>query len=160
MSYKVDYRHLITNLVPSFLRKIKFLSFLYVFGNVMTKLNDKFNIFGNDVDEFLKYDLRKKYLEKRLNDLFDPVNRQITVTNNVYDIQSYLYQISENAVETYKFNKFENRQSVYVYQSSETLNTNNFTVNVPSTLIDTDDVISATINEYLLSAKQYNINRF
>lgn len=118
MLFRVNFRTLILQLLPFFLRFPKLLRFLFSAVKPLQELNDDGVIvrdFGTDnpsfyqlsqfIDEFVAYDSRTIYLQKWLNNYYDPFDERIEIINN-NNVPYYLFQLSEEEEPRYWYNQW------------------------------------------------------
>lgn len=117
--FKVNYRDLLNQVIAWFLRGDKFRNLLYSAIKPLSELNDNgvtveffnqkdrsFYQFTRFISNFIQFDARTIYLQKYLNDRYDPSNEGIVITNN-----------NTTADVIYLFNQEENQEPVYFYNN-------------------------------------------
>lgn len=98
------------------------------------------------------------YLEHYLNDLYDPINRDIYIEDFDGPETTYLFNKAENNEETYLFNKSENEPPTYLYNKAELQALQiDFVVFVPASVTFTEVVMRKQIDKYKLAGKAYKI---
>lgn len=100
------------------------------------------------------------YLEKILNLNFDP-DEGIYITDSPSSISNVvLFQEVELNEQTIFYQESENQTDVVFYQENEILNSPSFIVNVPTGLNFNLNQLTATINKYKISGKNFTINYY
>jgi hypothetical protein len=111
-----------------------------LFLNVISLISDRFQALHADVHAYynvVKYDAtitpQTIYLEKLLNDTFDPTNQDIVIINGILFNEVYLFQAFENNENTYVYNAAESApEEVYIFTIEEEATIPDFIVQVPS----------------------------
>lgn len=118
--FNVSYRDLTFQALPHFLRKSNFLKLIFsaikplqtlnndgVIVESFGQLNPSLYQFTLFIENFLRFDARTIYLERYLNDLYDPVARQINIVNNNAANVLYLFNDAEQHTPVYMFNNWD-----------------------------------------------------
>lgn len=151
--YNIDYSKLTTWLVPTFLRKQKTLAFVRVLIEPVIKLYNDLIAFRNDVVYKINHNGQVVYLQKVLNDRFDPSERRIYITDGNINEPTYIY--------TYLENKpiFLGKRHIYSREELKFRDVD-FVVVFPSNFLLKGEVlirIKALVNYYKLASKTYEI---
>lgn len=127
-------------------------------------LSDKLNTLDDDTLDFLKYNGQHKVLEEYLNDKYDEVQRQIYITeNNIAQLDPVSMGLSGETVSSEVEIGLSGETvtvPVSMALSGEVLQDNNFTINIPVTVIFDTNVLAAQLSNYVLAGKEYNIVTF
>lgn len=145
MNYNVNWDTIAANLIPSFLRKTKFLNLMYsLFSAIQTPA-------------YLKFNSQTIYIEKFLNDTYDATSTRIYITNN-NQTRNKIYHIAEAATKTYLYNIAEAGANTYFRHLGERISTyHDYTIYVPSSLMSVSDKITASTNLLNPANKTFNI---
>ena len=159
--FNVDFNHIASLLLPSFLRTDKLLSFLKMLISPVKALYLQFFDFRNKELYLLKFTGQVIYLEKLLNDKFQGSNL-IYITDGYFTDPFYLFNKAEGFSPVYLQNKSEAGDIQYLINIKEYASDFDFIVNVPASVYDIIDVneMTAYINMYKLVSKYYKINRY
>jgi hypothetical protein len=79
--YDIDFRRLVLLLLPTFLRRPRIVAFVSALISPLSQLHGRFKRFRDDIDYRLTHNSQTCYLRGALNDLLDPVERRITVSD-------------------------------------------------------------------------------
>lgn len=124
-------------------------------------LSDKLNTLDDVTDDFLKYTGQHKILEEYLNDKYDEVQRRIYITeNNIANLDPVVMGLSgETVAQPVVMGLSGETVAVPVVMglSGETLIQNNFTVNIPTSIIYNESTLRTQLNKYVMAGKNYNI---
>lgn len=153
--YKINYTRLVDWLVPSILRRNVQLSLAYAFINPVRKLYVDFTKYKTDSEYRLHHNSQVCYLEKVLNDRFDPDAKQITIVDGWRFNQLYIYKETEGS------HKAVNLGTKYIRSSGDFADSGvDFIVKLPSgmTLKESEQYEMKTLlNAYKLAGKRYKI---
>lgn len=155
--FNIDFRHIVYNLTPYFLRSDANLSFLYSLVEAVGELNVVFNSFRDNTLYLLQFTSQIIYLEHYLNDQFDPIGRGIYITNLEELDWVFLYNFIEQKPPLFIFNKAEAATPVYFKNFSELINENNFIINIPVAVTYVENVVRAKVDFYNQAGKNYTI---
>lgn len=128
-------------------------------------LSDRLLALQEETVDFLNYNGQHGSLEEFLNDKYDPVSRGIFITEN--DISSgtqaidlYLQSEEDLSPTTIYLQGEVTRAPVSMYLQGETIDTNNFTVNIPVSVTFDETTVRAQLANYVIATKTYNIVTF
>ncbi len=162
----INWQLFIRYLTPRLLAKPLRLAWLYLIITPVRKLYNQFK----DVEEIAIYSARhsclKMYLEKALNDAFDPLGRGIYIDNVGNHSRLYLYRKGEPRPIKYIYKKGEINVFVYpekltfVKSKEEYFGTNDFVVYVPSSLVLNQAELSELVNSYKAVGKRFTIDTY
>lgn len=155
--YKINFRKLATEWLPLYMRGDFLTAFVFVLLAPLQLI----------YMEFLK--VRKQYLvrinttcqkfsmQKRLNDLFDPVERRIKIVKAVLFDATYLYTEAEDDQWRTKTKwLFGDENPIYIYTEAELYSEFDFIVKIPDSDINQIQ-LRAEIEYYMLQSKNYKI---
>jgi len=158
--FDVDFRKLFYNMLPHFLRAPKALAWLDSLSRPLRTLNGVFSSFRNNTNYKLQFTSQVIYLEHYLNDQFDPVQRRIFITN-INDIGlRFIYTLPEAEPRQPIYLKSEGETPIYMVTAQEVLDTDNFIINVPISLVFNTNVFRAKVDFYNQAGKIYLIETF
>ena len=153
--YKIDYTRLADWLVPSILRRNVLLSLSYALINPVRKLYVDFMKFKTDSEYRLNHNSQVCYLEKVLNDRFDPDEKRITIVDGWRFNQVYIYKETEGN------HKALNLGTQYIRPSTDFADTGvDFIVKLPGDLTLKESELyemKTLLNAYKLAGKRYKI---
>jgi len=153
--YKIDYTKLIDWLVPSILRRNVLLSLAYALIHPVRKLYVDFMKFKTDSEYRLNHNSQVCYLEKVLNDRFDPDTKRISIVDGWRFNQLYIYKENEGS------HKAVNLGTQYIRPSSDFADTGvDFIVKLPRDLILKESEqyeMKTLLNAYKLAGKRYKL---
>lgn len=158
MKFNVVFRYIVSELTPGFLRKSAFVNFLYSLIKGLQDTNDAFYQKTEDIFYYLKFNAQVIYLEKYLNDQYDPVQRRINISQLDYVATNYLFNDAEAEAPFYLDNASEVSVPIYFFNNTPSSGSYNFLVNVPNTLSSFSNKITASVNLFNLADKTFNIN--
>ena len=110
--FNVSYKDIFYNLIPQFLRKNKFLAYLYAIAKPIQTISNDLRTKTQEMNTFLNHSSQVIYFEKYLNDKYDPLDRRITITNKSTEI-NYWFNDVESAAAVYMYNLW-NGTTAYV----------------------------------------------
>jgi len=118
--FNVNFRDLVNQIAPHFLRKDEFLRLLFSKIKPLTDINNdgvivesfgqvdsslyQFTLFINN---FLNFDARTIFLEKFLNQVYDPVNEGIVIVNDNTTHVQYLFNDAEQKPDVFMYNQWD-----------------------------------------------------
>lgn len=159
MRYLIQFAVYALGMLPVSLRGEKIQAWVKVLIRPLQTLNDGFAVYVNDTFYLVSFTGQVIYLEKVLNDLYDPIGTGIYITDgNNIGIPKYVYTKAENRP-IYIYNKAESSTPVYVYNKTEYLTSLDFIVNVPAALLNPalETQIMGIVERYKLAGKRYTI---
>lgn len=106
------------------------------------------------------YKHQKNYLERILNDRFDPSLRRIYLADNTTTNTFYLYKNIESKPPLYMYKNSEGKPPLYMRKNSEYSTSSGFVVFVPSDLVYEEAWLRATVNYYRFAGINYSISTF
>jgi hypothetical protein len=168
--FNIDWDNVVENLTPWFWRETasgtehKLLPYLRSMIAPVQDISDDLLTLNTETIDFLKYTGQHKALEEYLNDTYDVTLRRIFITeNDIAGIDSVnIYQSGEAAATTYTI--YQSGEVVVApiafYQSGEGITADNFTVNIPVTIITVSALLTAQLRNYVKASKNWNVVTF
>lgn len=161
MAFDIDMKKLGKRILPHFLRKANGLLFLNSCLDVLQGLNDEMVAFAEAIDTKVRQTSQVIYLEKLLNDRFDPVLRRIFILNT--SEVNFLY-IGNNAEEqpqdVFLANNSEGADPVFYGNNIEVEALDDYIINVPTAVTFDEDELRSQVDVYNLAGKQYAVITF
>lgn len=158
--YDVNFKRLALLLLPQGLRKPVLAALTYAAVSPLNYLHTKFVLFQRETDYRLTHSGQVCYLRAVLNDQFDPVERRITITEDIRDAAPLmLWHRSEDKAMLLPAR--ETRQALIANRRGfGGVNAFDFWVNIPVSLLEAVDVarLKAIVNTYKLASKRFSIN--
>lgn len=142
---------------PRRLRKHFTIELLKTLLSPIKLLFNEFYLFFSKKKYDLTFDGRVVYLEHVLNDIFDPLNREIFIEDAPQQQTHYIFNEIEGNEAVYMYNEIEQQDEFYLYNQEEIDNSPSFIVWVPSTIIFNESQMKALVNKYKISGKNYVI---
>ncbi|MFD2566065.1 hypothetical protein [Pseudotenacibaculum haliotis] len=156
--YIIDFRILITWLLPTFLRGVIHIEWLDTLCNPIKEVYESFLKYRSRVNYKLSHNSQVCYLQAALNDTFDAQQRRIRIRNGIFLQALYVYTDQEQRP-VYLGSEFIYTDEDLISGSSD------FVLRIPSelkpigaiALEGLENDIKALTNEYKLASKTYNI---
>lgn len=164
MLFNIDFKIVGERLLPWFLNKTGLAAYVRsIMASIQVLANKLLNLQQDTVD-FLQYTGQHKVMEVYLNSIYDPISERIYITeNDISAIDEIQIGLSGETVP-------ENIQiglsgetvivNLAIALSGEALAGNNFTVNIPASIVYDALIIDAQIRSYIEASKNYNILTF
>lgn len=156
--YDINYRTLVTLLLPTFLRGGLVTMFLRAVTQPVVYLKSRFDIYRRDTDYRLHHNGQTCRLRKVLNDYFDPLERRIYVSEAGINRDVLIIYMRE--AERWKLVPQRPGGIILNRRGFGGVSGYDFVVNVPAEYIEQQDRISAITDIYKLVSKRYLINYF
>ena len=157
--FNIDFRQIVYNILPHFLRKPGILAYLYSAVKPLKDLNTTFTTFRTTTNYNLSFTGQTIYLKHFLNDQHDPVGRGIYITNINNDPYNYLFNVIEGAPLQYVYNTAEGNP-YYLNNFSEVLAGNDFTIFVPAALVYNSIDLNEDVKNYAQAGVTWNIQTY
>jgi hypothetical protein len=143
-------------LLPTILRKKVLVAFLDAIASPLLSLYSKFMHNRNTNNYGLGITSQVCYLEKMLNDRYDPELRRIYITDGEFRDSIYLYRDVEQ-MDEYLFLPSENRDK-YLYHDSELgFAGSAFIVYIPAELVNSMQEMGILTDSYKLAGRSFTI---
>ena len=157
--FNIDFRRLIYNLLPHFLRKAGTLAYLYSAIQPLRTLNNIFIGFRNNTNYNLSFTGQTIYLEHYLNDQYDPIGRGIYITNLNLAPYNYIFNVIESQPEQYVFNTAEGNP-FYIDNYAEVLAGLDFTIFTPVALTINLIDFNADVTTYAQAGVTWDVQTY
>jgi len=158
--YRLIFSKISSGLTPWFWRKDVFLAYLNSALAPLQTLNTQFYNYVTTKWAGLQYTGQHLALEGLLNNLFDPIARAITITENDVTL-SYLdlYKAEEtdpSPLSLYLASE-TNPSPLSLYRVLEGKGGINFTINIPASVSYDEDLLRSKLDFFVTAGRQYNI---
>lgn len=160
--YNIDFIRLITDLLPSFMKKTVIVAWLKSLLKPVQILYSEFITFETEKMYEATYSGQVAELEFILNDYYynDGTLRTIYIDDSIENEEIYIYQQSELQNETYIYNTAENEVDSIIYNSDEAGVSFNFIVYVPIGLIFDRDYLRSLVTKYKIAGPTFTIKTY
>ena len=156
-SFNINFRKLAAEWLPTYLRTPLMLAFVFVLIAPVESLYFEFLRIRTQHLIRMQHNFQKFSLQKRLNDVFDVVNRRIEIVSSLTYQATYLYTEAEDDVNHSKTKWLYGDASPIFLRTEAELSTDfDFIVKIPNTQID-EEQLKAEIEYYMLQSKYYRI---
>lgn len=155
--FKINFQKLAIEWLPLYLRNNWVISFLLAMIEPAELLYNEFLRARKQNLIRINTTCQKFSMQKRLNDIFDPLERRIEIVKAVLFDGTYLYTEAED--DQYKSKTkwlFDDSNPIYIYTEAELYSEFDFIVKIPNTEINQIQ-LKAEIEYYMLQSKQYKI---
>lgn len=151
---------MIRRFMPHFLRKPIMLDYLAGASKVLKDVNDQLIALRESILLKLSYTGQTIYLERLLNDNYDPSLRRIYIDNT--NVQNFIYwrNVIENAPPFYLYNKAEIAAPVYLQQTAEVEASVHFIVHIPAAIGHDPILVNADVRRYAQAGKTWILVTF
>lgn len=162
--FNIDWNNVGKNLTPYFWRDGSLSAYIRsVLAPIQTN-SDNLLTLQQDTVDFLQYTGQHKVLEEYLNDLYDPLSRRIYITeNDIAGLDPVLFYLSGETVSetlTFYLSGESNPAPLAFYLGNEAATGNNFTVNIPTSIVFDEDIMTAQLRNYVEASKNFNFVTF
>ncbi|MCR2030821.1 hypothetical protein [Alistipes timonensis] len=158
--YDVNFKRLALLLLPTFRRRPLLAALVYAAVSPLQYLHMRFMRWRRDTDYRLLHNGQVCYLRGLLNDLFDPIDRRITVSEEVSNIGNIVLHKREVQRAVRFPARGSGRMVVLNRRGYGGVNSYDFWVNIPIALLNEIDAdrVRAVVDAYKLASKRYQIN--
>lgn len=153
--YHIDFVKMALWWLPTFLRRTRLASWAVVPVLPVRRLYFLFLQKRRQHNERLDTNYQKWSLQKRLNDLYDPIERRIKIVSAITYQGIYLYTEAEDDV-SFSKTKWLSDQPLFLRTAEELGGSVDFIVQIPNVGID-QSLLRATINYHALRGKRYTV---
>ena len=158
--YNIKFQKVVVDLLPWFLRSIRMKQWVGVlsFGNKLVW--DRFNSFRLEKDYLMNFTGARIYLERYLNELFDPTAKGIVVENLTLPKSVILFNKVEGRDRAFLRNKSELTPAFYFYNKQDYKNEISFRVKLPASLPANRTnkiLIGKEVDRFLVAGRKYEI---
>lgn len=158
--YDINVKRLALLLLPTFWRRPLFSALAYAAVSPLQWLHTQFMRWRQDTDYRLQHNGQVCHLRAVLNDLFDPGERRITITDNVDNV-GYITLHQRDADQSVLIPaRGSGRVMILNRRGYGGVNGFDFWVNIPIALYGKVDLaqVTAVVNMYKLASKRFSIN--
>ena len=158
--YDVNFKRLALLLLPTFRRRPLLAALAYAAVSPLQWLHTRFILWKRESDYRLEHNGQVCYLRGLLNDLFDPIDRRITVTEEVSNVGNIVLHRREVQRAVRLPARGSGRMVVLNRRGYGGVSGYDFWVNIPVALLDEIDTdrARAVVDSYKLASKRYQIN--
>lgn len=158
--YDVLFKRLALLLLPTFWRKPLFASLAYAAVSPIQQLHTQFILWKRNTDYRVQHNGQVCHLRAVLNDMFDPVDRRITVTETADNVGCITLRLRETNEGVLFPARDSGRVVILNRRGYGGVNGYDFWVNLPIELYGDVDVtqVKAVTNTYKLASKRFSIN--
>ena len=158
--YDVNFKRLALLLLPTFRRRPLLAALAYAAVSPLQYLHTRFMLWRRDTDYRLLHNGQVCCLRGLLNDLFDPIDRRITVTEEVSNVGNIVLHRREAQRAVRLPARGSGRMVVLNRRGYGGVSGYDFWVNIPVALLDEIDTdrVRAVVDSYKLASKRYQIN--
>lgn len=154
--FNINFKKLAIEWMPTFLRNPFWIAFVLVLIVPLESLYNEFLRVRKQNLIRINTTCQKYSMQKRLNDLFDPLERRIEIVKAVLFDGTYLYTEAEDDQWRTKTQwLYINSLPIYLYTEAELNSEFDFIVKVPAGLNELQ--LRAEIEYYMLQSKNYRI---
>lgn len=154
--FNISFRRLAVWFLPTFLRKTKLISFVFVAIFPLEKMYIEFLKSRKQNLIKMNHNYQKFSVQKRLNDAFDQIERRIKIVSAVQYEGVYLYTEAEDDPYFSKTKWLREDNPIYLRTEAELYSEYDFIVEIPNTNINQIQ-LKAEIDFYILPSKRYLI---
>lgn len=158
--YDIRFKRLALLLLPTFWRRPLFAAMIYAAVQPLQELHTRFQRWRRDTDYRVRHNGQVCHLQALLNDLFDPFERRITLTDQAANIGTAILHGRE-AARPVSVPLRGTVPALILWRRGETDNANcDFWINLPLALYGEVDTarLKAVVNTYKPASKRYSIN--
>ncbi len=156
--FNLDLGNIKISFIPRHWRRVNFIDFLTAIYKPFYTFQTTFNQYFNDVEYAMLWNGQVIMLEHYLNDLYDPINRGIYITDGQQLDVLYVSTIEEN--EPIYISTILENNTEFIVNPIESYNTDSdFEINIPIGTYFNESVLRSQVNKYKLAGKQYIINQ-
>ena len=158
--YDVNFKRLALLLLPTFRRRPLTAAVAYAAVSPLQRLHTRFVLWKRDTDYRLRHNGQVCYLRALLNDMFDPIDRRITITETVENIGHIVLHKRETDEELLVPARGAGRVVIVNRRGYGGVSGYDFWVNIPLALYGEVDVarVAAVVNTYKLASKRFSTN--
>lgn len=155
--FDINFRKLAVEKLPTEMRNAFWIPFVFVIVAPVEFIYNEFLKARKQNLIRMKVTCQKFSMQKRLNDVFDPLERRIEIVKAVLFDGTYLYTEAEDDQWKTKTKwLFDDSNPIYLYTEGELYSDFDFIVKIPDTGINQIQ-LRAEIEYYMLQSKQYKI---
>lgn len=156
-SFNINFRKLAIEWLPTFLRSPLIVAFSFLLIAPLERLYIEFLKIRIEHINRMQHNFQKFSLQKRLNDVFDVVERRIEIVSAIRYNGVFLYTKAEDDAQHTKTKwLYGDTTPIYLRTKAELSLDFDFIVEIPDTGIDQEQ-LKAEIEYYMLQSKKYRI---
>lgn len=158
--YDINVKRLALLILPTFWRKSVFAALSYAVVSPLQRLHTQFSQWKVDTLYRVEKNGQVCHLRAVLNDLFDPIDRRITITDNVENV-GHITFYHRNADKGVRLPMRGSGRAVILNRRGYGgINGYDFWVNIPIALYGKVDLnqVTGVVNTYKLASKRFSIN--
>jgi hypothetical protein len=133
-------------------------SFIKVLFSPFTTLNNTFVSYISLQRQILQYTAQIVYIQRMLNDFFDPIDRGIYIINGGLLTNDYWYDTNEGFSD-YMY-RISETIGKYVTRKDESLDDFSFYVMIPNTVSYNETYLRSLVNSYIFAGITFDIITF
>ena len=158
--YDINIKRLALLLLPTFWRKPLLAALAYAAVSPLQWLHTQFMRWKCDTDYRLRYNGQVCHLRAVLNDMFDPIDRRITITDNVDNVGHIILHRRDTDRSVRFPARGSGRAVILNRRGYGGINGYDFWVNLPVALYGKVDLaqVAGVVNTYKLASKRFSIN--
>ncbi len=154
--FNIDFKSLVIQWLPTFSRAPVMINFVSIMIIPIASIYIEFLRIRKQNLMRMEITNQKFSIQKRLNDLFDKIERRIEIVKAVQFDALYLYTKSEDDVYHNKTKWLRNDKPIYLRTKAELNSEYDFIVRIPNTAIN-EYQLRAEIEYFMLQSKNYKI---
>jgi len=168
--FNIDWNNVAENLTPHFWRKTStdnegsLVSYIKCIYAPIQTLGTTLNDYNDEIIDFLNYTGQHLSLEEYLNDVYDITLRRITITeNDIGGIDPIVIGLTSDTISNpVEIGLSDDSVTVplTISLSGEAIISNNFTINMPTSIVYNVNVLEAQMRNYIEASMNYNVQTF
>lgn len=158
--FDINVNRIIKRFMPHFLRKPVMIDYLSGAAKALKDVNNLFVTLRDETLLKLSYTGQTIYLERLLNDNYDPTLRGIYIDNTNVQGFNYVRNVIENAPAFYVNNKVEAATPDYFDNIAEVEASIHFIVNVPVAVVFDSIDLNDDVRRYAQAGKTWSVVTF
>jgi hypothetical protein len=157
----IDFILLTTLLLPIVLRRTLISALLNIATASIDTVQTESTALYDATNYRLKFNELKIYIERYLNDQYDPTDRMIRITDVEQEQNTYIFNSNEDNENIYIWNVGEeDGEDVYLFNDSEIDDIEDFIVEVPVALVFNEDALRRDVDIFRLPGMKYSIQTY
>lgn len=157
--YDINFKRFALQLLPTRWRRVLFASLLYAGVSELSSLHSRFMAFRTEQNYRLTHNGQVCYLRAVLNDVFDPDERRITITETVEEREANLIYKRDADKSVFVYPRQQGKAWAINRRGYDGVGGFDFWINLPYGLNTIDAKrLAAIVNNYKLVSKRYAIN--
>ena len=158
--YDVNFKRLALLLLPTFRRRPLTAAVAYAAVSPLQRLHTRFVLWKRNTDYRLRHNGQVCYLRALLNDMFDPIDRRITITDNAENVGYIILHHRDTDQSVRLPARGSGRAVILNRRGYGGVNGYDFWVNLPVALYGKVGLAQVTgvVNTYKLASKRFSIN--